>query len=246
MRKITAAAARFGLFFVTFSFVLVLVLRWLPVAWTPLMFIRLCEGNGGKRTIDHEWVAYDRIPDNLQLAVVCCEDQRFLTHHGFDYESIQLAMKEADDGERRRGASTISQQTAKNVFLWPGSTWVRKGFEAWFTVLIELTWGKKRIMEVYLNSIEFGNGIYGCEAASEYFFHKHASQLSDAEAARLAVVLPDPLQFRANAKSGYVVQRQAWALGQMQNWGGRLDLGKKTGGSDDGEKRPPGLKNKNP
>lgn len=206
-----------------FSFLLVLTLRWLPVSYTPLMFLRCIQNVGsGNVRIDHKWIKEDDIPNNLKLAVVCCEDQRFLTHHGFDFEEIQKAMKDAEDGERNRGASTISQQTAKNVFLWPSSTYIRKGFEAWFTVLIEIGWSKKHILEVYLNSIEFGDGIYGCEAAAQHFFHKHAAELSVVESARLAVVLPNPIKFNAGKPSAYLIKRQNWALGQMRNYGGIL------------------------
>ncbi len=187
------------------------------------MFIRAVQQQReGKVKIKHDWISSIEIPNHLQLAVVCCEDQRFLMHHGFDFEEIQKAMDEADDGDRHRGASTISQQTAKNVFLWPSSTFVRKGFEVWFTALIELCWSKQHILEVYLNSIEFGNGIYGCEAASEAFFHKHASQLSFTESARLAIVLPNPLKFNAGKPSPYMIKRQNWALTQMRNYGGIL------------------------
>ncbi|MBI3509207.1 MAG: monofunctional biosynthetic peptidoglycan transglycosylase [Bacteroidetes bacterium] len=227
--KIFRFFIRAGIFFITFSFLLVLVLRWLPVSYTPLMFIRLCQHNEKEKKIDHQWVGFKSIPDNLELAVVCCEDQRFLLHHGFDLEEIERASKEAEDGGRTRGASTISQQTAKNVFLWPSSTYVRKGFEVWFTLLIEFLWGKKRIMEVYLNSIEFGNGIYGCGSAAEHFFHKDVSLLSNAEAARLAVVLPNPLGMKADAASGIVINRMTWALGQMKNYGNKIDFDK--GGS---------------
>ena len=214
---------RIATFFVIFSILLVLVFRWLPVSYTPLMFLRCIQntGNGNVR-IEHQWINGSEIPNHLQLAVVCCEDQRFLTHHGFDFEAIQKAMDEAEDGERNRGASTISQQTAKNVFLWPSSTFIRKGFEAWFTVLIETFWSKKHILEVYLNSIEFGDGIYGCEAAALHFFHKHASELSVTESARLAVVLPNPIKFNGGKPSAYLIKRQNWALGQMRNYGGVL------------------------
>ncbi|HET6992706.1 MAG TPA: monofunctional biosynthetic peptidoglycan transglycosylase [Bacteroidia bacterium] len=214
---------RAGIFFLFFSVVLVIVLRWLPVSYTPLMFFRCMQhaGNGNVR-IEHQWVNADRIPNHLELAVVCTEDQRFLTHHGFDFEEIQKAMDEAEDGERQRGASTISQQTAKNVFLWPSSTFVRKGFEAWFTVLIELFWSKQRILEVYLNSAEFGDGIYGCESAAQHFFHKSAIQLSINESVRLAIVLPNPIKFNAGKPSPYLMKRQKWALEQMGNYGGVL------------------------
>lgn len=215
---------RAGLFFFCFSILLVLVYRWLPVPWTPLMIFRTVENAGEeKNRIEHDWVSFDRIPNNLQLAVVCSEDQHFLTHYGFDFEQIQEAREQAEAGGKVRGASTISQQTAKNVFLWPTSSWVRKGFEVWFTLLIETCWPKERIMEVYLNSIEFGDGIYGCEAAAQFYFHKPAIRLSNAEAARLAIVLPNPRRFRANAGSGYVLRRMNWALQQMGFWGGTLN-----------------------
>lgn len=215
-----------GLFFTVFSILLVLVLRWLPVSWTPLMFVRLVHpAEGSKAQIKHNWVPLAEIPNSLQLAVVCSEDQHFLVHHGFDFEQIRQAMDQADAGGRVRGASTISQQTAKNVFLWPSSSWLRKGFEAWFTVLIETFWSKERIMEVYLNSIEFGDGIYGCEAASQYFFKKPAIRLSTAESAKLAIVLPNPHRLKVNATSAYLLRRQAWALNQMRLWGGVLRYG---------------------
>ncbi|CAN5415417.1 monofunctional biosynthetic peptidoglycan transglycosylase [soil metagenome] len=212
-----------GTFFVCFSFILVLTFRWLPVSYTPLMFFRLMQHtDDSKLKIEHEWISEDQISNHLKLAVVCTEDQRFLIHHGFDFEEIQKAMDESDDGGRHRGASTISQQTAKNVFLYPSSSFLRKGFEAWFTVLVEMSWSKQRILEVYLNSIEFGDGIYGCESASELFFHKHANQLTAVEAARLAVVLPNPNKFNAGNPTTYLIKRQNWALTQMRNYGGVL------------------------
>ncbi|MDQ3110294.1 MAG: monofunctional biosynthetic peptidoglycan transglycosylase [Bacteroidota bacterium] len=212
-----------GIFFILFSIVLVVALRWLPVSYTPLMFIRCVQTKGDKKMkIEHEWTAESEIPNGLQLAVVSCEDQRFLTHHGFDFKEIEKAMAESEKGERNRGASTISQQTAKNVFLWPSSTYVRKGFEAWFTVLIEVFWSKKHILNVYLNSIEFGDGIYGCEAAAQHFFHKPASKLTRDEAARLAVVLPNPIRFNAGKPTTHLTQRKEWALRQMANQGNVL------------------------
>jgi monofunctional biosynthetic peptidoglycan transglycosylase len=233
---------RAGLFFVLFSIVLVVVLRWLPVSYTPLMFIRYVQHDGKEKArIEHEWISRNDIPNHLELAVVCCEDQRFLTHHGFDFEEIQKQMEKAENGERHGGASSISQQTAKNVFLWPSSTYVRKGFEAWFTVLIELFWSKPRILEVYLNSIEFGDGIYGCEAAAQHFFHKHASQLTFDQSAQLAIVLPNPLVFNVARPSAHMINRKSWALTQMRNYGGVLKF-------PDGEPEPvkmkPGAKRK--
>lgn len=212
--------ARFTLFSMCFSVLLVIIFKWLPVAWTPLMFFREM-GNDipAKTPIKHEWISANEIPPNMELAVVCTEDQRFLTHHGFDWESIQLAIDQADEGKRSRGASTISQQTAKNVFLWPSSTFIRKGAEVWYTFLIECFWSKERILEVYLNSIEFGPGIYGVQAASKHFFSKPAKEMSATQCARLAVVLPNPLRYDAGHPGDYVKRHQAWALKQMANYG---------------------------
>ncbi|HLG03873.1 MAG TPA: monofunctional biosynthetic peptidoglycan transglycosylase [Bacteroidia bacterium] len=222
-------------FFICFSLLIVLAYKWMPVPWTPLMFIRAVQDSGEDQTGPrHDWVKGARIPNNLQLAVVCAEDQNFLKHHGFDFEQIQHAMEDAEAGKRVRGASTISQQTAKNIFLWPTSSWARKGFEVWFTFLIELFWSKERIMTVYLNSIEFGKGVYGCEAASKNFFKKSVGYLNDSEAARLAAVLPNPHRLRADKASAYLVKRQRWVLRQMQLWGGKLEYekGKKPGSNE--------------
>jgi len=216
---------RFTLFSLSFSVLLVLVLKWLPVAWTPLMFFREMGDKIPEKTpIRHQWVSYDEIDASMPLAVVCTEDQRFLTHNGFDWESINEAWEKSESGKRSGGASSISQQTAKNVFCWPTSSFIRKVPETWFTFLIEAIWGKERILEVYLNSIEFGPGIYGCEAASLYYFDKHAAQLSKSQSARLAVVLPNPLEYKANATKGYVVTHMQRALGQMANYGYDIEL----------------------
>ena len=161
----------------------------------------------------------DEISPNLQLAVLSSEDQNFLTHHGFDFDAIEKAVEHNENHKHKRGASTISQQTAKNVFLYDGRNWVRKGVEVYFTFLIETFWNKKRIMEVYLNVIEFGDGIYGAEAASQEFFHTPAKKLSNEQAALLAAVLPAPRKFSAKTPSPYVRKRQEWILGQMANWG---------------------------
>ncbi len=216
---------RFTLFSACFSVVLVVVMKWVPVAWTPLMFFReLGDKIPEKTPIRHEWVSADEMAPSLALAVVCTEDQRFLTHNGFDWESIEEAWEKSENGERSGGASSISQQTAKNVFCWPTSSFLRKVPETWFTVLIEAIWGKDRILEVYLNSIEFGPGVYGCEAASQYFFDKHAIKLTNDQCARLAAVLPNPLQYKANATKGYVITNKERALGQMRNYGYDLEL----------------------
>jgi monofunctional glycosyltransferase len=170
--------------------------------------------------LQHTWRNYSQISAQLPLAVVASEDQRFPEHRGFDMEQIKKAMDEAQRGRRARGASTITQQVAKNLFLWNGRSWVRKGLEAWFTVLIETLWPKRRILEVYLNSAEFGYGIYGAEAAAQAFFRKPAARLTRDEAARLAAVLPNPIRMRADRPSRYVQRRQAQIAAQMAALGG--------------------------
>lgn len=179
---------------------LVLFYRVVPVPATPLMLLRLVEGYG----LSHDWVAYDEIAPAMIRSVIAAEDGKFCLHNGFDWDAINDALEAAEDGQRLRGGSTISQQTAKNVFLWPGRSWVRKGLEAGFTVVIEALWPKRRILEVYLNSVEFGPGIYGVEAAARFHFRKSAAQLSSREAALLAAVLPNPIRFSASRPSGYV------------------------------------------
>ena len=201
--------------FLLISILLVVVYKWIPVPATPLMVIRYFEHP--EESVRHDWVPIEEISPNLQLAVVASEDQNFLDHNGFDYKAIQKAIEENRNGKRTRGASTISQQTAKNVFLWPQRSWVRKGFEAYFTFLIELFWSKERILEVYLNSIEMGKGVYGAEAASNFWFGKSASRLSPYEAAAIAAVLPNPREYRANPASSFIQQRKNWIVRQMQN-----------------------------
>lgn len=214
------------LFFLISSIVMVLVYKWLPVPLTPLMLIRNIQQlttEGKSLTLKHDWVSLDEISPKLQLAVVCSEDQNYLKHAGFDIGAIKKALKENEKGKRIRGGSTISQQTAKNVFLWPGRSYVRKAFEVWFTFLIELCWSKERIMEVYLNSIEMGDGVYGAEAASNHWFHKSASKLSKDEASAIAAILPNPLKFKANPANGYISKRKAWIQQQMNFWGNKLN-----------------------
>lgn len=198
----------------------VVVLRWVPVWFTPLMFIRLGQqmSQGRELTLHHHWVPYDEISPSLSLAVMGSEDARFLEHHGFDYKAIEhAAIRNLKHPEKRKlGASTISQQTAKNVFLWPGRSWVRKGFEVYFTALIELFWSKQRIMEVYLNSIEMGDGIYGADAVAEWHFHKTASGLTKAECALIAATLPNPLRYNSAKPSAYVLKRQKRILHEMR------------------------------
>ena len=193
--------------------------RWMPVERTPLMIIRDIEKriNGEEPRRLHRWVAIDSISRYLPVAVIASEDQNFLNHHGFDFNAITDAIDEEKRTGRRRGASTISQQTAKNVFLWPSSTWVRKGFEAYFTVLIELLWSKERIMEVYLNSIEMGDGIYGAEAVAQENFGRHAADLKRDECALIAATLPNPRRFSSKLPSKYMRSRRQWIMKQMKH-----------------------------
>jgi len=182
----------------------VAIYRFVPPPLTVLMIERLFEGHG----LDRRWVPLRQISPNLVRALIAAEDARFCEHHGFDVSAIQKAMAANDAGKKLRGGSTISQQTAKNVFLWPHRDWVRKGLEAWFTVLIEVGWGKERIMEVYLNTIEWGPGVYGAEAAAQANFHIHARDLTAAQADRLAAIVPKPLAWKA-ARPGPYVQRRS-------------------------------------
>ncbi len=205
------------------SVLLVLLFRWVPVPVTSFMIQdRLSawvSGEAGYR-YGHDWVPWQQISPHAAVAVLAAEDQKFPEHHGFDLDAINKAMQEARRGERLRGASTISQQVAKNLFLWPGRSWPRKALEVWFTLWIEALWPKQRILEVYLNSAEFGRGVWGVEAASQRFFGKPATRLTRHEAALLAAVLPNPLRLRVDAPSGYVRGRQAWILAQMGRLGG--------------------------
>ncbi len=203
-----------------------LLFSFVPVPVTPLMIGRCWDQAWDPERsvrLDNYWVSYNDLSPHLQLAVVCSEDQDFLEHEGFDFQAIEKAYTYNQTHKRKRGASTISQQTAKNVFLWPSRSWLRKGFEIYFTFLIETLWSKKRIMTVYLNVIEFGDGIYGAEAASQTFFHKRANNLRREEAALLAAVLPSPLRYSAAKPSAQVREKQQWILSQMRMWGGRID-----------------------
>ena len=206
-RLVSAVVIAGLLVFVIGPILVVAVYRFVPPPVTYLMVQRAFEGRG----FDRRWVPMRQMSPSLVRAVIAAEDARFCEHHGFDFGAIQKAMAANESGKKLRGGSTISQQTAKNVFLWPSRDWVRKGLEAWFTVLIELGWGKERIMEVYLNSIEWGPGVYGAEAAAQKNFHVHASQLTTTQAARLAAIVPKPLSWRA-AKPGRYVQRRSGAI----------------------------------
>lgn len=204
------------LFFVS-SIGFVLFYRFVPVPLTPLMIIRSIESLWEDKFvgIHKDWVPLEDISPAMQKAVLKAEDYRFFEHQGFDYEAIQQAMKYNRTHKKKKGASTISQQTAKNIFLWPHRDWIRKGFEAYFTVLIELVWPKDRILEVYLNVIELGSGVYGVEAASQKFFKKSAKNLNSFQASLLAAVLPNPRRFRIDHPSSYVMGRQRRILNRV-------------------------------
>jgi monofunctional biosynthetic peptidoglycan transglycosylase len=201
-----------ALFFGT-TILAVVVLRFIPVWITPLMVIRCCQqvSEGKDLRMVHHWVPLDKISPSLPVAVIASEDANFLRHHGFDYKAIEHAAERnrKHPEKRKLGASTISQQTAKNVFLWPGRSWVRKGFEVYFTALIELLWSKQRIMEVYLNSIEMGDGIYGADAVAMEHFHTDALNLTRSQCALIAVTLPNPRRFSSKNPSAYMLKRQA-------------------------------------
>ena len=205
------------IFFFISTLLAVVVYRFVPVSFTPLMGIRLYEQWRADKPLrlEHEWVPLSQISRHLPQAVVASEDNLFMDHNGFDIEQIQQARREAERGKRVRGASTISQQTAKNVFLWPGKSYLRKGLEAYFTLLIEWIWGKERIMEVYLNSIEMGEGIYGAQAVAQAHFQKEAYALTRAEAALIAATLPNPRRFNSAKPSAYMRKRQAQILSLM-------------------------------
>ena len=209
LNKLQKFVRRIVLLFFGSTILAVLAYRWLPVYVTPLMVIRCVQqvGRGERIRLKHHWVPLDSMSLYMPVAVMASEDQRFLVHHGFDFKEISKALDEQAQGKRRRGGSTISQQTAKNVFLWPQSSWVRKGFEAYFTVLIECLWSKERIMEVYLNVAEMGKGVYGVEAAAEVHFGTSAAKLTRRQACLIAASLPNPLRRNPAKPSSYLSRR---------------------------------------
>ncbi len=210
------------------SVALVLLLRWAPPPVSSFIaqgwLGALWAGEGA--AFRYDWMPMAAISPHAALAVIAGEDQRFPDHFGFDFVEIQDALEDQDEGKPLRGASTISQQVAKNLFLWPGRSLIRKGLEVWFTALLELLWSKRRILEVYLNIAEFGEYTFGVEAASRRFFHKPAARLTAGEAARLAAVLPNPLRYRVDQPSAYVLKRQRWIERQMRQLGGATYLDK--------------------
>jgi monofunctional biosynthetic peptidoglycan transglycosylase len=221
--RLWRALAWLALLLLGLSLLSVALLRWIDPPYSAFMAEKRIEAwvtHDRGYVFRHTWVDLARISPNLPLAVVASEDQKFPEHWGFDVEAIEKAYELNQHSHRVRGASTISQQVAKNLYLWSGRSYFRKGLEAYFTLLIEGFWPKRRILEIYLNVAEFGDGTYGAEAASERFFHRPASQLSRGDAAILAAVLPNPERYSAAAPSHYVLQRRDWILGQMQALGG--------------------------
>jgi len=212
----------------------VALLRWIDPPTSAFMLRERWIGSdagdrAGKRKpnaaeLRQRWTDWEEISPAMKLAVIAAEDQTFPAHYGFDFKSISDALADIERGRRVRGASTITQQVAKNLFLWPGQSWVRKGLEAYLTVLIETLWPKRRILEVYLNVAELGPGLFGVGIAAERYFHKSAARLNAPEAALLAAVLPNPKRLHADAPSHYVRSRQQWIMGQMRALGGNAAL----------------------
>nr|WP_288834459.1 monofunctional biosynthetic peptidoglycan transglycosylase [uncultured Flavobacterium sp.] len=209
------------LWFIGLSLFSVVFFKFVPVPFTPLMVIRAIENKVAGKPVyfSHDWEPLENISVNLQKAVIASEDGLFLTHNGFDFRAMQKAYKNNERGRRIKGGSTISQQTAKNVFLWQGRSYIRKGLEAYFTVLIELIWGKERIMEVYLNSIEMGNGVYGAQAAAEHWYRKDAANLTRKQAAGIAAILPNPRKYTATSSSSYINRRKDKIMRVMRTVG---------------------------
>ncbi|HMM04550.1 MULTISPECIES: monofunctional biosynthetic peptidoglycan transglycosylase [unclassified Dysgonomonas] len=217
LKKIFKWIKRIVIFLFIFSILQVIVFKFVPVYYTPLMIWNNATQlfSGEEVVCRHTWVPLNEISKYLPLAVVASEDNLFLDHSGFDFDQIEKAMNEAEKGKRQRGASTISQQTAKNVFLWSGRSYVRKGLEVYYTFLIETIWGKERIMEVYLNSIEMGKNIYGAEAVAQAHFKKTAKKLTAGESALIAATLPNPIRFSSAKPSPYIIKRQTKILDLM-------------------------------
>jgi len=213
---------RFLMWFAIGSAALVLVLRWVPPPGTALMVERKVQSwvDGQPIDLQRTWRAWDTLPDDLKVAVIAGEDQKFPFHWGFDLPAIRAAFTHNERGGSLRGASTLSQQVSKNLFLWSGRSYLRKGLEAWFTVLIEVLWPKQRILEVYLNSAEWDDGVFGAEAAARHHFNTSAANLSRQQASLLAAVLPAPREWSAARPSPYVLRRAAWIRQQMSQLGG--------------------------
>ena len=220
-RKILRIFLKVILWFFIFTIGVTLLYRFIPPPLTPLMVIRLFDqafDKDRKVRLSKDWVSLDEMSPSMPLAVITSEDQKFEEHFGFDLEAIEKAQKynERHKGKKVKGASTISQQTAKNVFLWPQRSYIRKGFEVYFTFLIEVMWSKERIIEVYLNVIEMGDGIYGAEAACQQYFKKPVSKINNAQAALIAACLPNPIRWSPAKPTNYILRKQAWIVRHMR------------------------------
>jgi len=223
IKKLPKVILKIFLWFIFLTILLVLLLKWINPPTSSIMIQRKIEAVvlwNERQMIAYEWFSYDDITKQMAIAVIAAEDQNFPFHFGFDFEQIEKALEQHERGRRLRGASTITQQVAKNLFLWEGRSFIRKGFEAYFTVLIELLWSKERILEVYLNIIEMGDMIFGVGAASQIYFKKLPVKLTRSQAALIAATIPNPKRFSARNPSGYIFRRQSWILGQMSSLGG--------------------------
>ena len=219
MKRVFRFLLKCCVWFVILTVLWVVIYRYIPIYYTPLMAIRSFENTEKSSTFKHNWVDIEDISIHLQKAVICSEDQKFVNHNGFDIEAIEKAYQNNKKSKRIKGASTISQQTAKNVFLWPNRSWLRKGLETYFTFLIEKLWSKERILEVYLNSIEMGNAVYGAEAASQHWFGTSAKRLNINQSAAIAAILPNPRRYKAQPITSYISARKQWIIKQMGFYG---------------------------
>jgi len=222
-KKLAKVVLKICVGFLVITVFIVLLLKWLNPLTSSIMIQRKIEALvtfKAKKMVAYEWFSYDNISKEMALAVVAAEDQNFPYHFGFDFKQIEKALEQYDHGRKLRGASTITQQVAKNLFLWEGRSFIRKGLEAYFTVLIELLWSKERILEVYLNIVEMGDMIFGVGAASQIYFRELPSKLNRNQAALITATIPNPIRFSVRKPSPYIVKRQNWILGQMSLLGG--------------------------
>lgn len=216
-----------GHFLAAFLFFNALSISWVALyAFIPIPVTKLMLIEGHEQDVRYEWRSLENISDVLELAVMCAEDQQFILHHGFDLTAIERATMSNSSGRKLKGASTLTQQVAKNVFLWPDRTWLRKGLEAYYTLLVEIMWSKERIMEVYLNIAKYGIRVFGAESASQYYFNKSSDQLTMNEAASLAALLPNPKNYSIKKPSRYIEGRIRWIEHQMNNWGTEMTYDK--------------------
>lgn len=226
IKNITKTLLKIVLAFLFVTSLLIIIFRFLPIPSSSFMIQKRISNLfiGNSENINYDWVEYHKISNSIKLAVIAAEDQKFFDHFGFDLKSISQAIDQNKRSKKVRGASTITQQTAKNLFLWSGKSFVRKGLEAYFTLLLEILWSKERVLEVYLNIAEFGENVYGVKAASQKFFNKDPKKLTYNNAASLASVLPNPVRFKVNSPSKYLYSRIIWIKKQMNQLGeGILD-----------------------